>query len=141
MTLSAQDLTVQQTTGNRHYVGFSLGSITGMGFSYRYHPEKWGYQLTLLPPIGDFDNPAYSLGGAFLYRVDMIETNSLLINIGGSYTNFMYEEGINLGIQTGFESGIDNIKVVLMGGYGAYGIGSDYPRLFISAELGIYYSF
>lgn len=135
-----------------HALGL-LGSIdTGVGFSYRFIPDRFGFQVTTMPFYVTLGSGFYLqyIGGSFQYRIFK----------GGRIDVFSYA-GTNLGIAlvggaeildhaAGFGVGIDvkifkKLSLLLQGGYAFNlrdnGVLLGEVRTFFSPGIGILYNF
>jgi len=130
------NLSAQSNT--KHYLGAHAGSISGLGFSYRYWPKKLGFQLTAIPIFQSNKRNFISAGVSALYllkegkHIDLysylgfhfINRKSVVYNINpfGKYiANVTTQQNFNTGIGLGFR--INLLKVLdlsLQGGYGFY---------------------
>ena len=139
-----------------HHVGIHAGGTTGLGFSYRYWPTRWGFQVTGIPIFSQGQTFA-SFGASALYllkdnnRVDLFGYfgNHLIIDhssftsydgsgnpIEYSYTDVIDNLGFGLGLK------IDMFEVInlnLQAGYGVIDI-TNSPRTFPTGEIGLYYN-
>jgi len=153
---SAQDNT-------KHYLGAHAGSISGMGFSYRYWPKKLGFQLTAIPIFKANKRNFISAGISVLYLLKEGKHIDLYTYLGFHYINRKFidyspdefgnpiekivtEQNTNSGIGLGFR--INLLKVLdlsLQGGYGFYNtnINTSYSNPFYSLSIaggaGLYY--
>jgi hypothetical protein len=123
-----------------HYLGVNLGSITGIGFAYRYWPAKGGIQIALLP-LYDKDNTYVSFGVAYLREIKQYNLTRFIFYAGNHITNYFvddFTDNVGFGIGLDF-SGYDFI-VNFMLGYAGYDIFDNF-RTRPAAEFGLYYNF
>lgn len=64
--LSAQEDTISKRLN--HSLGVSAGATSGVGFSYRFLPNKWGVQVTGVP-LFEASRTVFSAGLTALYRL------------------------------------------------------------------------
>jgi len=140
-----------------HHIGLSAGGTTGIGFSYRYWPNRWGFQVTTIPIFaqGDF----WINGGAsalFLMkdndRVDLFSYFGTRINSNifeeAIYDPITFEYlgnekqvdnsfalGLGIGLKIDFW---DVLNLNLQTGYGVRNL-TNKPGTFLTGEIGIYY--
>lgn len=136
-----------------HEFGIHAGFVTGVGLSYRYWPQKLGFQLTALPVKTD-EETFISVGVTGLYsfyesrRVRFFGYfgNHLLYmrdreySYGYTYDYYEYNKRTeyNMGFGPGFGFGT-RVRFNIMAGYGLYDV---FGKLNImpTAEIGLYYS-
>jgi hypothetical protein len=130
------NLSAQNNT--KHYLGGHAGSISGLGFSYRYWPKKLGFQLTTIPIFQTNKRNFISAGVSALYLLKEGKNIDLYSYVGFHFINRKYvdfypdiygnlieqistQQITNTGIGLGFR--INLLKVLdlsLQGGYGFY---------------------
>jgi hypothetical protein len=123
-----------------HYLGVNLGSITGIGFAYRYWPAKGGIQMALLP-LYDKDNTYVSFGVAYLREIKQYNLTRFIFYAGNHITNYFvddFSDNVGFGIGLDF-SGYDFI-VNFMLGYAGYDIFDNFKTR-PAAEFGLFYNF
>lgn len=119
----------KQFEKNKNYLGFNLGSTTGIGFSYIRYFGKFGTQFTLLPVV--------SVGLGFYYDFPVGKGETLLIYNGWHYISGFLSTGLGMG----FEVGEKNMKFRFLFGYGIYGLDPGYNPFPIALELGYFVNF
>lgn len=139
-----------------HSLGVMTGSTTGLGFSYRYFPNKIGFQFTALPifRFGEFQS---STGLSLLYKIRSHEkldvfaylgnhlfydSHAILIDLpetGGYETKggFNYNVGLGAGVNIHLW---DFLDLSVKAGYGLYDITS-FINTSLAGGLGLYYRF
>jgi hypothetical protein len=95
MIFIAQIMTVfsQEEAENRfrkHAVGFSVGSLTGWGNTYRYFSEKAGFQVNTFIYMNDNGNVnahriLASLGGSVMYSLKRVENFNVYTHLSAGY--------------------------------------------------------
>lgn len=142
-----------------HQAGIHGGLTTGVGFSYRYWPNRLGLQLTLLPikvdeewkdilgvqefarsfsPIGDTEK-FISIGVSGLYTLKKLQSYRLISYFGNHVLINRNSETYNLGGGVGI-SFYKKVSFSLMLGYGAFDVLGQF-NLYPTAELGLYLCF
>lgn len=139
-----------------HYIGLHGGTVTGLGFSYRYWPKKIGFQVTAIPLFKSGGEYFISSGITMLYELNKGKVVDLygylgnhLINTKNTYNSFypgsqdiiVKENTYNIGVGIGFK--INFLKVLdfnLQGGYGLYDITNNFNTN-MAGEAGLYYHF
>lgn len=154
---------VSAQNDTKHYLGGHIGSVSGLGFSYRYWPKKFGIQLTAIPIFKSDNRNFISAGISALYllkegkHIDLYSyigfnfinrkmvdyyTDPLGIPIKQETTQQITNTGIGLGFRINFLKVLD---LSLQGGYGFYNTNSNskyiYPQysLNIAGGVGLYY--
>lgn len=150
---------MEETATGPHHIGLHAGSTTGLGFSYRYWPSKWGLQVTGVPVFNQGGSSFVSVGASALYLLQDNQTldlygylgNHLILNTNQisvfdsntntftttSVTQEIYNLGLGLGIRARL---LDNLNLNLQAGYGFYDItGNIFTNL--AGEAGLYYQF
>jgi len=148
-----------------HYIGTHAGSVSGIGFSYRYWPKKLGFQLTAIPIFQSNKRNFISAGVSALYLLKEGKHIDLYSYLGfhfmnqksvgfttdtlGNYVNAVsIEQHINYGVGLGVK--INLLKVLdlsLQLGAGFYRTNQTHPYLNINPDyffygaggIGIYY--
>lgn len=138
-----------------HELGLATGFTTGSGFSYRYFPGKFGYQITLIPPLLNDGRLDYFNGGfSLLMNIKEVKEGRFFAYASGSYrakyeyfynyygSNQTYiDEQINAGVGIGFDIYAGKyLGINLMGGYGLKEI-TEGVNTFFTVETGIYFKF
>ena len=143
-----------------HEFGFHAGFTTGAGFSYRYWPNNYGLQITILP-VKTEDQTFISLGLTGLYsfynskrlRFFGYLGNNYTVNnysttvydnwdpINGSTTHkvFSRNKTYNIGFGPGFGFG-STVRFNLMLGYGFYDVFGKF-NVYPTGEVGLYFRF
>ena len=155
----AQDSTaLEPTTKNyKHAFGFGAGFSTGVGFTYKYMPNKFGVQFRVLPFKDDY-TAFVSSGITFRYKFLEAKKVNLFLYQGN---HFIYEEDYSyyasfyptsstytaidvtcsystaLGVGTEFLMG-ERFTSNVMLGYGAH---NNFQVIAPSIETGIYFMF
>lgn len=137
--VSAQD-TIKKSL---HQLGINVGSVTGLGLSYRYTPGKVMHQVTFLPIAND-NFFLIDLAYSFHYKVKERSFADFDLYCG---THFMLLDDAGLVNITGGGFGFDfkcsdHFNINLNAGYGAYFLGAnaDSPfSLYPTGELGLFY--
>jgi hypothetical protein len=144
---------------SKHEFGLNAGFTTGVGFSYRYWPGKFGIQATVLPiktesswtDILDIQNlyeeyginvknkKMTSLGLTALLTLDEGKSCKFFSFLGNHYIIRDDGESYNIGLGIGFAVKAP-VSFNLMAGYGAYDILGKYSLL-PTIEFGLYYRF
>lgn len=147
----------------KHSLGLGAGATTGLGFSYRFFPNKYGFQINIAPYYEDYGNNAFvSAGLTFLYNLAESRYTAVYAYLGNHYiytssksdiytwdpvagqhvvTNSETNrtEQFNTGIGFGFEfCTTKKITLNLMGGYAQY---NSMEKLFFTGEAALYYRF
>lgn len=153
--LSAQEDTISKRLN--HSLGVSAGSTTGLGFSYRFLPNKWGVQITGVPVFEQYRN-VFSAGLTALYRLREHEKMDVFLYLGnhilfekpknlypgsqGTWEPSTYSQ-YNAGLGAGVNINIaDYLDLSLQLGYGVYNIlQSNYINSNIAGGIGLYYRF
>ncbi|MFT6745905.1 MAG: hypothetical protein ACJAZ2_000243 [Glaciecola sp.] len=137
----AQDAKSDTTAGN-HFVGLSIGSTTGMGFSYKYVKNRFGIQLTGIPVFSDSELWA-SAGVGFTFRSKKaVELNKKFVPLLYAGSSIMVDnrslDFLSIGAGFGFDHKFsENFVFSFMGGYGFYAASSLLTTF--SGEMGLHY--
>ena len=152
----------QENNQSKHHLGGHIGSVSGMGFSYRYWPTKLGGQLTFIPIFKNGGDYYMSSGISALYTLKESQFVDLYSYLGFHLTNnkYTYTEqyptpittvnkyntyNTGLGIGLKFKLFKNNMDFSLQGGYGFYNIKKDtYTnktsfQTYLAAGIGLYY--
>ena len=124
----------------KHYVGVNVGATTGIGLAYKYHPRKFGHQITCLPLLVDDVFHASVAYTTFFSLKKKTETELVLFaahHVTDFYTgNYTY----NFGIGPGFELHVDEISGHILLGYGIYNVPDNITAL-PTLDLALFYRF
>lgn len=143
-TSQTQDST---KTKYKHHVGLHASSVGGLGFSYRYWPNKLGVQATAMPVFRQNGGHFLSLGATGLYTLKEGKTVDLYSYLGVHYLSLKYSNSqsgdnfFNTGLGVGFKINLSEfLNLNIQTGYGFYNINES---LFtsIAGGFGLYYSF
>ncbi|MFO7874303.1 MAG: hypothetical protein R6U62_07455 [Bacteroidales bacterium] len=136
-----------------HSLGVGAGFTTGVGLSYRYLPDQFGFQTTFAPLIVDEYESLISFGFSFLYKIFETGNTNFYLYQGNHFlydkwkkesSPYMEDESevdirVHNGLGLGFELiFLDNIGSNLMVGYAAR---DNFSSLGLTGELAIYYKF
>jgi len=161
LSLSQVD-TKKPITNNKpvHYIGLSGGGVTGLGFSYRYWPSKWGIQITGIPVFFANKSGSFaSIGLSALYTIKDNRFVDLYGYVGNQYLNYnqnysytdingnliessnsssMYNIGTGFGFKFDF---LDAFDFNFQTGIGMFGIANKSFSTIttLTAEIGLYY--
>jgi hypothetical protein len=150
-TLNTKELTFKKSP---HQIGLHAGSTTGLGFSYRLWPDRFGIQITGIPTFREGRSfSSVGLSGLYLFNENKVVDffgyvgNHLIISTStqniGSYGNpvyektsdFIYNIGVGFGLKFKFLEVLDfNIQT----GYSILDV-TNGPYSMIAGEIGIYY--
>lgn len=155
-SLFGQDNVV--TLKRAHEFGFNAGATTGIGLSYRYWPNKTGFQITALP-IKTEDETFINVGLAGLHTFYDSRLTRFFGYLGSSYVvedymvyEYVYNSGtgyydeivdnehntkLNIGFGPGFAFG-SRVRINIMAGYGFYDILGDF-NIFPTGEIGLFF--
>ncbi|MBN2682360.1 MAG: hypothetical protein JXR58_07615 [Bacteroidales bacterium] len=114
---------------NKNYLGFNLGSTTGIGFSYIRYFGKFGTQFTFMP--------GFSAALGFHYDIPVGKGETLLIYNGWHYLSGFVSTGLGMG----FEFGEEKMKFRFLFGYALYGLDPGFTFFPLALELGYFYNF
>ncbi len=141
-----------------HSVGLHAGSTTGLGFSYRYWPGKFGVQITGIPIFSDGESfgsvgvtPIIKLkefnsmdifgylGNHILYSNSDVFAQDPITGITSTEKDLdiIYNIGVGVGCRFRFT---EFINLNVQGGYGFYDVTGSVSTN-IAIEAGFYYSF
>ena len=149
-----EELTVEKTKVRKNGLGLHAGSTTGLGFSYRYWPDEFGFQVTFLPVISS-TNSFVSIGVTGMYKVSEKKSVDLFVYAGNHFIyrkdDYYYDPGYpeydnsswtwNFGLGVGMDIKIGKVmRLSLMTGLGNYDIFVDYTFT-VAGEIGFYYMF
>ncbi len=144
---------------SQHHIGVHAGSISGVGFSYRYWHNKIGFQVTGIPLFRGSGRVFVSTGLSLLYTIRenknvnlysyfgnhmILQRNSFTTfdpftgqNIQLTDTRISYNTGLGLGLKFKI---FDSVNFNLQAGYGIYGLGLNNTIVgTIAGGVGIYY--
>lgn len=152
-TLISQKDTTNNDIKTSHAFGFASSGDGGVGLSYRFLPNKLGFQINLLP-IYSKDFFFQSTGISFLYRFKETRSLDAYAYLGNHLININpFDEGLISIYNTGIGAGI-NVRFVeymtfqFQGGYAVYNLLRsgpvdfiDKPFSFLSLGLGLHYNF
>ncbi len=157
VTAFAQDdLVVEKTRVRKSGLGLHAGSTTGLGISYRYWPDAFGFQVTFLPMISS-SNSYVSIGITGMYKVSEMQALDVFLYAGNHFIyrndNYYYDPAYygdydnssswawNFGLGAGLDIKLAKVlRLSLMTGFGNYDIFGDYTFTF-AGEIGFYYMF
>ncbi len=151
-------------SGKKYKYAFGLGAgfTTGLGFSFRYFPKKYGVQINCVPYYNNYGSEVFvSSGLTLLYSINENRFSNVYAYLGNHYLytklnsstyayspyygNYQYyntkvtTEYWNSGIGMGVEFHAQKrITLNLMLGYAQY---ENFKRLFFTAETALYYRF
>jgi len=154
-----------QNKTHKHYLGAHAGSVSGLGFSYRYWPNKFGGQFTFIPVLKKGGNYFISSGVSLLYTLKEGKHVDLYSYLGFHLINTKntsviydpidptkiynkittYNNIYNTGVGIGFKFKLFNVlDFCLQGGYGMYDIRKNYLNkasfeLNMAGGIGLYY--
>lgn len=130
----------------KHAFGFNLGSTTGLGLSYRFFPNKFGFQLTGIPVFLGNGGMFLSTGLSLMYkvkesrRIDLFGYlgNHFIYTTGTGSSNYSHQIGLGAGIN--MHVWIDVLDISIQLGYGAYDVNHS-PISMLAGEFGFFYRF
>ncbi|HAN78159.1 MAG TPA: hypothetical protein DCQ31_10490 [Bacteroidales bacterium] len=134
---------------SKHAVGIAAGTSTGYGLSYRYIPDRFGFQVAFAPMVSD-DRTLTSFGFTFIHKIIEKPKSSLYLYQGNHwmYSNekwarisksYAYINGLGVGIEFIINK---SISYNVMGGFASYRNSySDSKTLSLSGETGLFYKF
>ncbi|NCO54422.1 MAG: hypothetical protein COZ21_06215 [Bacteroidetes bacterium CG_4_10_14_3_um_filter_31_20] len=151
-------------TGKKYSKAFGVGAgfTTGVGFSFRYFPKKYGVQINAAPYYNNYGSEVFvSAGATLLYSINENKVSNFYAYLGNhylysklnqeaygydpyGYNNYYYNrkvtrEYLNSGIGVGIEfHSQKRITLNLMVGYAQY---ESFKSLFFTAETALYYRF
>jgi hypothetical protein len=136
---------VNSITSPKHAFGVHMGAVTGLGFSYRYFGDKFGFQLAGIPIFMGSGNYFYSVGGSSLFKLKSSRRIDIISYVGLHYINSNFNNNnswlsIGLGGGVNIHTWIDVLDLSIQGGYGVYNISNDIISL-PTGEIGFYYRF
>ncbi len=103
-SLNGKDAQGQETPhqlNSKHSFGFNLGFTSGIGFSYRYMPNKFGIEVSSLPIYLSVEELIFLQGLSFNYVVKEKEHADYFIYAGNS-TAFFPPNKISEGFNNSF---------------------------------------
>lgn len=123
-----------------HRVGFHAGTTTGVGFSYKYQPSKFGLQVVGMPIFDGEGNILTSFGLSGLYRISELRRADIIGFLGNHLfigrTDIGYHLGIGAGIDLHLWPGVLDLNV--QAGYGLYYL-NEQPLSLLTGEIGLHY--
>lgn len=148
----------------KHSIGLGAGFSTGVGFSYRYFPKRFGAQITVGPFYSNHgENARISTGFTFLYNIVEGDYTCLYAYFGNHYLYYSdtYNDGYftydinnnpiwnepktyiekyyNNGLGLGFEFNTrKKVTFNIMAGYGNY---KTFEYSMLTGEIALYYRF
>lgn len=129
-----------------HSIGIGAGLTTGNGLSYRYLPNKFGIQTTLMYHADD----SYSnIGFALLYKLIQRENSMLYLYQGNTYSTYQTSQDYLCSFEPyyewfhgfGFGVEIDLVKRIGLNLMGGFGTNEDFDELTLAVEAGLYFKF
>jgi hypothetical protein len=127
-----------------HAVGMHVGATTGIGFSYRYWPEKVGFQLTAVPFFNSRnENNFLSIGGSVFYKFLDTRKSDLYGYLGTHYvkvSQFDPRHSVGFGFGANLYPVVNRFYFSLQAGYGIFRL-NDKPFSFLTGEFGVYFKF
>lgn len=141
----------QQNIKTKHSLGAGLGFTTGYGLSYRYTPNKLGFQINFAPYKTETIT-RISTGITFLYNLKEGETTTLFAYQANHFYSNSEPAWDNAGVkfqkdESYFNNGIGfgveilvakNIGLNFMTGYASYKNGKE---LNVTGEMALYFKF
>ena len=141
----------------KHEFGFHAGFTTGVGFSFRYWPNKFGLQFTMLPAKAQGETylnlgltGLYSFYDSRLIRFfGYLGNNYVIDNYPSTYYDYQTFKTINngtaktskynIGFGPGFGFG-SKVRFNVMAGYGFYDILGKFD-IYPTVEVGLYFRY
>lgn len=123
-----------------HRIGFHAGTTTGVGFSYKYQPSKFGLQVVGMPIFDGDGNVLASFGLSGLYRFSELRRADLF----GYFGNHLFIGRTDVGYHLGLGAGLDwhvwpgVLDLNIQAGYGVYYL-NDRPLSLLTGEIGLHY--
>ncbi len=134
----------EQPTPPKHAVGLHAGFTTGVGFSYRFWPKKFGIQLTGVPFFNSKkDRTTVFMGVSLMYKVMESRRIDLFTYLGNHYSYRTHAESrhnAGLGFGMNIHNVINRMYFTFQGGYAIYELNKS-PFSLITAEVGVYFRF
>jgi hypothetical protein len=132
---------------SKHYIGLSRSVAQGSGFTYRYSPNRFGFQIAALPIFFENGDSYFSLGFTALYTLNSSKRLDLNAYISNAYnisntTTYTYID--EWGYEYTYNSFGSNALLEVIGyqpGYNAsLGLGIDFQwipdKLILSIQMG-----
>lgn len=123
-----------------HRVGFHAGTTTGVGFSYKFQPNKFGLQVVGMPIFDGEGNVLSSFGLSGLYRISELRRADIIGYLGNHLFIGRTDIGYHLGVGGGFDwhvwPGVLDLNI--QAGYGVYYL-NDRPLSLLTGEIGFHY--
>lgn len=126
-----------------HALGLHAGFTTGLGFSYRFFPNKIGVQLTTAPFFNTRTQSNFlSLGGSILFKFFETRKTDFFGYLGNHYISRTSSDPIyHLGIGTGLNLYASRFFYFsFQVGYGIYNV-TNLPSSNLTGEFGMYFKF
>jgi hypothetical protein len=139
----AQDDNSEIREPKSHAVGLHAGFTTGLGFSYRFMPNKFGFQFTTAPFFNTrTENNFLSLGASVLYKFFETRKTDLFGYLGNHYISTTFNDPIyNIGVGAGINLYASKFFYFsFQAGYGIYSV-NDFPFSNLTGEFGVYFKF
>ena len=132
----------------KYALGIGAGYTTGSGFSFKFTPNKFGIQATILPYSNE-NLSRFSIGLTLLYTLIETEKINFYLYQGNSYIykkiynrythssyiNNYFNNGVGFGIEFVFSK---RIGINIMFGYAFY---ENFERFSLTGETGLYLKF
>ena len=138
--------------------GLGAGFTTGVGFSYRYFPKRYGVQLNIAPYYWNYGKESFvSSGLTLLLSLEENRTNNIYAYFGNHFLysrsdqSYYYDNQynptpkivttrkLNTGVGIGIEFDAEKrVTLNMMVGYASY---NTFESLFFTGELALYYRF
>lgn len=153
----------ENITGKKYSKAFGLGAgfTTGIGFSFRYFPKKYGIQINCAPYYNNYGSEVFvSSGITLLYSINENKVSNFYAYLGNHYlytklekseyyyyqpvgsqyvTRKVTDSYLNSGIGVGIEFHAQKrVTINFMLGYAQY---ESFKSLFFTAETALYYRF
>jgi hypothetical protein len=146
-------------------LGLHAGAATGLGFSYRYFPEKWGIQVTGIPVFNGDKNYFASSAISVLYKIKEHKKVDLFGYLGNHLIFQRYQEYLyypdpwpdpwvepeptyttsrryNVALGVGVNIQLwEILDLSLQAGYGLSSYNNSPLTTLLSGEIGLYYKF
>ena len=135
-----------ENTSPKSAIGLHAGAVTGLGFSYRYFPSKFGFQLTGIPVFLRENGVFTSAGASVLYKLKESRRVDFISYFGSHFTynsrNLNSRSSLHMGAGGGINlhAWIDVLDISFQAGYGVYNV-NEAPFSMLTAEIGFYYRF
>lgn len=139
----AQDENAGLREPKSNSLGLHAGFTTGLGFSYRFMPNKLGAQFTIAPFFNTrTQNNFLSVGVSVLYKFFETRKTDFFGYLGNHYISTTNSDPIyNMGIGTGLNLYASRFFYFsFQVGYGVYNV-NNLPSSNLTGEFGIYFKF